>query len=207
MQICDRSASDRRGDDGRSSVACADTAFHPDSLPRPLRSDARIVRRATGSDGARTDRERVFIQLRQSTVRTLFRNRFRKDRNAILERPLRTLRRVRRPPFSTARLECETAREIDPRFARTDCERSDRVLCRNWRRNEIVEAACGARRSWPRLFAPWTAAEHALRRRIAAAEIGSTSVRHRKRSAINKRRIRNLQSVHLRRADHWSSLR
>ena len=207
MQICDRSASDRRRGNGRSSAACPHTAFDTDSLSRPLRPNARIVRRPTGSDGARTDRELVFVQFRQWTLRTLFRNRFRKDRNAILERPLRALRRVRRPPFSTARLECETAREIDPRFARTYCGRSDRVLCRNWRRNEIVEAACGARRSWPRLFAPWTATKHALRRRIAAAEIGSTSVRHRKRSAINKRRIRNLQSVHLRRADHWSSLR
>src|SRR5207248_11181510 len=56
VQICDRSASDRRRGNGRSSAACPHTAFDTDSLSRPLRPNARIVRRPTGSDGARTYR-------------------------------------------------------------------------------------------------------------------------------------------------------
>jgi len=133
VQICDQRASNRRRGNGRSSAACPHTAFDTDSLSRPLRSGARIVRRPNGSDGARTYCERFFVQFRQWTLRTLFRHRFRKDRDAILERSLRTLRRVRRPPFSTARVECETAREIDPRFARADREPGDRVLRANRR--------------------------------------------------------------------------
>src|SRR5207249_4721436 len=190
VQICGRRASDRRRGNGRSSAACPYTAFDTDSLSRPLRSGARIVRRPTGSDGARTYSERVFVQFGQWTLRPLLRHRFRKDRDAILERSLRTLRRVRRQPFSTARVECETAPEIDPRFARADCERSNRVLRPSRRRNEIVQAACCARGSWPRLSAARSTTEHTLRRRIAAVEIGSTSVRNRKRS-INEWRIRN----------------
>ena len=131
MQVCHRRASRRRDSDGRSSAARAHAAFDADSLSGPLRPGARIVRRASGSDGAGTDCERVLVQLRQRPLRTMLGHRFRKDRDAILERSLREMRGVRRPPFSTARVEGKTAREFHSRFAQADCERSDRVLCAN----------------------------------------------------------------------------
>ena len=105
VQIGHRRASDRRSRDGRSIAARAHAAFDADSLSRPVRSRPRTVRRATGSDGAGTDRERVFVQLRQRPLRTLFGHRFREDRDAIPERSLCALRGMRRQTFPAARPE------------------------------------------------------------------------------------------------------
>ena len=75
VQIGHGRASDRRSRDGGSIAARAHAAFDADSLPRSLRSRARTLRRLAGSDGAGTDRERVFVQLRERALRTLQRAR------------------------------------------------------------------------------------------------------------------------------------
>ena len=105
LQERHRRASRRRDRDGRSVAAFPHAALDADSLPRRLRSSARTLRGAARSDGARTDRERVLLQLRQRPLRTLLRHRFRENRDAVPERSLRALRGVRRPALSAARPE------------------------------------------------------------------------------------------------------
>ena len=75
MQKRDRRASRGRHRDGRSIATRAHATLDADSLSRSLRSRARTFRRAAGSDVTGTDRERVLVQLRQRTLRTLLRHR------------------------------------------------------------------------------------------------------------------------------------
>ncbi len=107
LQERDRRASRGRNRNGRSVAALPHPAFDSDSLPWDLRPGARAVRRLAGSDGTGSDRKRVFLQLRQRTLRALRRDRLRENRNAIPERPLRALRGMRRPTLPAACPESE----------------------------------------------------------------------------------------------------
>src|SRR5438067_1004334 len=90
-------------------------------------------RRATGGDGRGTDGRLLFVQLRQRAVRTLLGHRLRKDRDAILERSLCALRRMRRQTFPAPRAEGAPAREIDSRRPSTYHQRSHSLLWWNRR--------------------------------------------------------------------------
>ncbi len=151
----------------------------PDSLPRDLRSRARAFRRATRSDGAGSDGERLFLQLRERPLRTLRRHRLRENRDAIPERSLRPLRGMRRAPLSAARAEGETGRPLDSRPARADRERGGGIFYRARRSGPARAAALIPGGSRARLSAPRAAAEHAVRRRIAAAQTRQASGRRR----------------------------
>ncbi len=124
-------------DHGRSVATRAHSAFDADSLPRPLRSRARTLRRASRGAGPGADRERLLLQLRQRPLRALLRDRLREDRDAIPERSLRPLRRVRRDAFPAAHPPGEAPRAIDPRRPADDCARGDRLLRPDRRVGEI----------------------------------------------------------------------
>src|SRR5207244_12371396 len=93
-----------------------------------------------------------------------------KDLNAILKQSQCPLRGMRRPPFPSARVEGATARQIDSRRARAYRDGSDSILRADRRAKKSFGAARCARRSWTWLFKTWTTAQHAFRRRIAAAQ-------------------------------------
>src|SRR4029077_7957467 len=95
------------------------------------------------------------------TLRALLGHGLREDRDAVFERPLCTLRRVRRLAVSTARAQSSIARQIDPRCAGTDCQRSDSVFHADRRTENAFQAARCTRGSRAWLFATGAAAEHA----------------------------------------------
>ena len=205
MQIGHRRASDRRRRHGRSIAARAHAAFDADSLSRALRSRPRTVRRATGSDVARTDRERVLLQFRQRPLRALLRDRLRKDRDAIPERSLRALRRVRRPPFPAARAESPTARQIDSRRARVDrhAKRSSSSRKSANRKRCPIRSTCSMKSG----SVICDSASRSTRFPAAnpATEAGQASGGH--RASESERRIGQRQSVYLRRADDRTAFR
>ena len=148
MQIGHRRASPRRHRHGRSIATGAHTALHPHTVSRALRSRSRVFRRATGSAGAGTDRQRILLQFRQRPLRTLLRHRFRENRDAVPERSLRPLRGMRRPTFSAARAQNPAARQIDSRRARVDRDRSDCVFRADRRTRKAVATRSKFWRRW-----------------------------------------------------------
>ena len=91
----------------------------PGALSRHLRLHPRSLCRDAPGSGARAHGRRVFFQFRRGPLRTMQRQRLRKDRDAVSERRLRALPGMRRAPLSGSRPERVTWKEIDPRRART----------------------------------------------------------------------------------------
>jgi excinuclease ABC subunit A len=142
-----------------------------------------------------TDRSLVFVQLRERALRTLLGHRLRKDRDAILERSLCALRRMRRQTLPAARAQrCSlhgksihevlelTIVEAIRFFAQTGEDCGARI---SGGLKVLEEVGLGYLRTGP-------AVEHLVGRRIAAVKAGGAFVG----------RFRHPQFVHFRRANH-----